>query len=274
MLIVLFSLLIFKYFIIENPLAENSLRNFLYKNSKEALQWTAPDQHQNKSKSSSSAIISTEQLLTNLTVPNNLSYVQRELLHTWEILNPLLNVSDSLTQTVEAMQEAGFAWSNLKKHIKHQNQGSLNGLGGEEKEQCPYSIREMNSSRLLFPKDKTYYLKIPCGMVSDSSLTVIGTPGRLYGNFKIELIGSTLPGVPDPPIVLHYNVRLLGDKVTEDPVIVQNTWTPIDEWGPEVRCPSDKESNSEEKGNFKVPIELVLQLGSVQCTSLSVGTWY
>ncbi|KAG8076366.1 hypothetical protein GUJ93_ZPchr0006g45695, partial [Zizania palustris] len=82
-----------------------------------------------------------------------------------------------------------------------------------------------------------------------SSITIIGTPGGLLGNFKIELTGATVPGEPDPPIVLHYNVRLLGDKLTEDPVIVQNTWTIADDWGSEDRCPP---LDSDAKDNAKV----------------------
>ncbi|KAA8529420.1 hypothetical protein F0562_033781 [Nyssa sinensis] len=49
---------------------------------------------------------------------------------------------------------------------------------------------------------------------------------------------SSKRGEPDPPIILHYNVRLHGDKITEDAVIVQNTWTLARDWGEEERCPS------------------------------------
>jgi beta-1,3-galactosyltransferase len=52
------------------------------------------------------------------------------------------------------------------------------------------------------------------------------------------LTGDSIPGEPDPPVILHYNVRLHGDKITEDPVIVQNTWTVAHDWGEEERCPS------------------------------------
>ncbi|KAF2299454.1 hypothetical protein GH714_031995 [Hevea brasiliensis] len=55
--------------------------------------------------------------------------------------------------------------------------------------------------------------------------------------FPVDLSGESLPGEPEPPIILHYNVRLLGDKITEDPVIVQNTWTAAHDWGEEERCP-------------------------------------
>ncbi|KAJ4750783.1 hypothetical protein LUZ62_047523 [Rhynchospora pubera] len=70
-------------------------------------------------------------------------------------------------------------------------------------------------------------------MVSDSSLTVIGTPGKHNGSFKIELIGSASPEETEPPLVLQYIVRSLGNKGRGDPVIVQNTWTATDEWGRE-----------------------------------------
>ncbi|KAJ4794186.1 hypothetical protein LUZ62_045432 [Rhynchospora pubera] len=254
-LIIFFSLLIFKYLMIESLLAEKSLKSIIYRNLTENLKCTLQIELNtplNKTNSSPPVSISTKQLLTNLTIPKNL--IQHELLHTWEILNPLINVSNSLPQTIVAMQEAGLAWSTLKNHIQHQIQGPCNGSVTKKRDQCPYSIREMNSSGLLFRNiDNSFYLKLPCGMVSGSSLTMIGTPGRLYGSFKIELIGSTLPGEPDPPVVLHYNVRLLGDKATEEPVIVQNTWSPTAEWGPEVRCPTVKEyTNTERVDGFEM----------------------
>lgn len=84
---------------------------------------------------------------------------------------------------------------------------------------------------------------MPCGLTQGSSITVIGIPDGLLGNFRIDLTGEPLPGEPDPPIILHYNVRLLGDKLTEDPVIVQNTWTVSHDWGEEERCPSRSDEN-------------------------------
>ncbi|KAF5958550.1 hypothetical protein HYC85_005775 [Camellia sinensis] len=70
-----------------------------------------------------------------------------------------------------------------------------------------------------------------------SAITIIGLPNVL-GNFQIDLMGEPLPEEPNPPLVLQYGVRLNGDKVTEDPVIVQNTWTAAHGWGEEERCPS------------------------------------
>ncbi|KAJ3679671.1 hypothetical protein LUZ60_017682 [Juncus effusus] len=242
-LLILFSLLIFKYLVIENPLAEKSLRKILYKtNTFETLKWTvqiAPDSSQNKANTSNYTIISTQQLLTNLTIPNNVTHTQLDSLHTWKTLVPLISISTTLPQTTHSIKEAIIAWKDLLK------QTQINKKPHKTK-QCPYSVREMNASKLFSEKanNLNFNMNIPCGMVSGSTLTVIGTPGGLFGNFKIELIGSSLPGEPDPPVVLHYNVRLLGDRVTEDPVIVQNTWNNNDEWGSEVRCPSDKESDN------------------------------
>ncbi|KAI7981085.1 Beta-1,3-galactosyltransferase GALT1 [Camellia lanceoleosa] len=86
--------------------------------------------------------------------------------------------------------------------------------------------------------DGGFKLQVPCGLTQGSSITIIGIPNGLLGNFRIDLTGEPLPGEPDPPIILHYNVRLHGDKITEDPVIVQNTWTVAHDWGEEERCPS------------------------------------
>lgn len=85
-----------------------------------------------------------------------------------------------------------------------------------------------------------------CGLVAGSSVTVIGTPGSLSGNFWIDLVGTALPGESQKPIVVHYNVRLTGDKLTEGPVIVQNAFTASNGWGYEDRCPCKNSSNAAE----------------------------
>lgn len=108
--------------------------------------------------------------------------------------------------------------------------------GGKKKEkQCPHFLSKMNATEL---NDTGYKLKVPCGLTQGSSVTFIGIPNGLLGNFRVDLTGEPLPGEPDPPVILHYNVRLHGDKITEDPVIVQNTWTIAHDWGDEERCPN------------------------------------
>ncbi|KAK3443010.1 hypothetical protein EUGRSUZ_B03449, partial [Eucalyptus grandis] len=56
--------------------------------------------------------------------------------------------------------------------------------------------------------------------------------------FGFDLTGEPFPGEPEAPVIFHFNVRLQGDKITENPVIVQNTWTLAHDWGEEERCPS------------------------------------
>ncbi|KAI3948871.1 hypothetical protein MKX01_022285 [Papaver californicum] len=74
------------------------------------------------------------------------------------------------------------------------------------------------------------YVSASLGLVQGSYVTIIGIPSGITGNFWIDLTGSPLPWEPDPPVVLHFNVRLHGDKITDDPVIVQNTWTLAHDW--------------------------------------------
>ncbi|KAI3979695.1 hypothetical protein MKX01_013790, partial [Papaver californicum] len=88
------------------------------------------------------------------------------------------------------------------------------------------------------------YVSALLGLVQGSYVTIIGIPSGIPGNFWIDLTGSPLPLEPDPPVVLHFNVRLHGDKITDNPVIVQNTWTLAHDWGEEERCPSPVSDNN------------------------------
>ena len=100
---------------------------------------------------------------------------------------------------------------------------------------CIRDSNNMNASEL---NHSNFRLLVPCGLIQGSSITIIGLPNGLLGNFRIDLTGEQIPGEPEPPIILHYNVRLHGDKITDDPVIVQNSWTVAHDWGEEKRCPS------------------------------------
>lgn len=111
--------------------------------------------------------------------------------------------------------------------------------------QCPFSLSAMN---VTDNQAGGFLLQIPCGLTQDSSITIVGIPSGLLGKFQIELIGAQLPEEPDPPIILHYNVRLQGDKLTEDPVIVQNTWTLAHDWSEEERCPHQSDSRTKVDG--------------------------
>ncbi|KAH9296004.1 hypothetical protein KI387_039592, partial [Taxus chinensis] len=168
---------------------------------------------------------------------NNLTGEELQILQTWNHFKHFIHRGELLPQTFDAVNEAVIAWKDLLDSIDQEKlyiakDGS--SLKNNTKDQCPYSLSVMNQTEL---QSNRFKIQIPCGLIQDSSVTVVGVPSGLLGNFHIELIGSQLPQEPNPPIVLHYNVRLQGDKVTENPVIVQNTWTIGHDWGDEERCP-------------------------------------
>lgn len=220
----------------KNPLMKMSISIPSSRNYSEQLSWMAAggalpvvQNPKNESK-----IVSTRSLISQLSMPKNLSIDEQISLQTWNLMMRLVNHSEGLPEAVEAVT----AWEGLRNSLKDQKLAK-SGNGSKSKrlkeKQCPYSVIRMNVSEF---QNRDFRLKIPCGLVQGSSLTIIGTPEGILGNFKIDLVGTAIPGGEDPPVVLHYNVRLHGDKVTDDPVIVQNTWTSDHDWGSEERCPS------------------------------------
>lgn len=247
-IVCLFLILMLRYVILDSPLAERSLQYVFQQNSTAQLHWLdVPNPPALQNPQNFSQVISTELLASNLSITRNLSDREIQTLHSWNHLRDLVNNAHILPDGLDAIKEAGVAWRKLNAALEYDDSVvSFNGSTQhkDKEKQCPYSIRRMNVTRV----GDRFVLRIPCGLIQGSSITIIGTPGGLLGNFKIDLTGATVPGEPDPPIVLHYNVRLLGDKLTEDPVIVQNTWTIADDWGSEDRCPS---SDSDAKDNAK-----------------------
>ncbi|KAH9773916.1 Beta-1,3-galactosyltransferase GALT1 [Citrus sinensis] len=201
----LFMLLLLRYGFMKNPIGESYLTSLISSNASNPLEWThtaaAPGVQD----------------------PENSSQ--------------LINHSQVLSNGVEAIKEAGSAWNNLMVSVEEEKLGYTNrsSVRKAKEKQCPHFLNKMNTTDL---DSSSFKLQVPCGLTQGSSITIIGIPNGLLGNFRIDLTGEPLPGEPDPPIVLHYNVRLLGDKITENPVIVQNTWTLAHDWGEEVRCPS------------------------------------
>ncbi|VAI84485.1 unnamed protein product [Triticum turgidum subsp. durum] len=245
----LFLILMLRYVILDSPLAERSLQYVFQQNSTAQLHWLdVPNPPALQNPQNFSQVISTELLASSLSITRNLSDREIQTLHSWNHLRDLVNNAHILPDGLDAIKEAGVAWRKLNAALEYDDSVvSFNGSTHhkDKEKQCPYSIRRMNVTRVA----DRFVLRIPCGLIQGSSITIIGTPGGLLGNFKIDLTGAAVPGEPDPPIVLHYNVRLLGDKLTEDPVIVQNTWTIADDWGSEDRCPS---SDSDAKDSAKV----------------------
>ncbi|XP_068637179.1 beta-1,3-galactosyltransferase GALT1-like [Aristolochia californica] len=235
----LFCLLVLRYGLMDYSLGQNSLLSAFYPNITERHNWqqngvSSPVQNPENA----SEVVSADTLISSLFSQRNISTEELRSLKTWNHLTHLVSHAEVLPHAIEAIREAGAAWESLMSSVEEERllqfgNGTLNQKAKEK--QCPYSLREMNSSRL---DSSEYRLRIPCGLIQGSSITVIGTPGGLLGNFRIDLTGIPLPGEPDPPIILHYNVRLHGDKLTEEPVIVQNTWAISQDWGSEERCPS------------------------------------
>ncbi|EMS65859.1 Beta-1,3-galactosyltransferase 15 [Triticum urartu] len=157
-------------------------------------------------------------------------------LDTWDHMKHLTNISTGLPHATEAIKDARTAWENLTATVQN-----ATSPGIEKRRLCPYSVHGMNASK---SEGGHFTMDIPCGLVAGSSITFIGTPGSLSGNFWIDLVGTALPGEPEKPIVLRYNVRLTGDKFAEGPVIVQNAFTASNGWGYEDRCPSSNSNNA------------------------------
>lgn len=155
----------------------------------------------------------------------------------WGQMRVLLSRSDSLPETTQGIKEAVVAWKELKSKI-YENQVSKFVHDKEEKN-CSYSVSAANSST-LFSGNGSVILEIPCGLIEDSSITVIAIPDGNQDGFQIEFLGLKGKEEPDPPVILHYNVVLPGDNFTKEPVIIQNTWTYDFGWGKEERCPNHR----------------------------------
>lgn len=226
-----------------SPIEESYLTSPFTFNATNPLKWihtVVPPPVQNP-ESVSQVGSSTVDIIFNLFAQRNISDEEQHSLQTWNLLKHLIDLAQGLPNAVEAIKEAGIAWNSLMNSV---NESSYD-KGGKEK-QCPYFLSKMNASLV---DDSGYKLRLPCGLTQGSSITIIGIPRGLLGNFRIDFTADPLPGEPEPPIILHYNVRLNGDKLTEDPVIVQNTWTIAHDWGEEERCPSS-DLNKNKKGQY------------------------
>lgn len=158
------------------------------------------------------------------TLSRNLSRLNPSLLLAWAHLKFLFPRSDALPQTVQGIKEALVMCRYLLSTIQQeQDKASISKPGDGDATDCPAFLNTADSNSL----------EIPCGLVQDSSVTVIGIPDD---NFQIQLIGSQFEGAK-PPVVLHYSIVLPGDNFTKEPLVVQNAWTQESGWGKEERCP-------------------------------------
>ncbi|KAK1415929.1 hypothetical protein QVD17_31717 [Tagetes erecta] len=249
----LLTLTVFGYFVMIKPIREAYISPSSYYNTTTTttakgtnpLEWIKSDDAPVHNPESNSQVVSTDEIVSTLFTQRNISVQEQQPLCTWNHLKHLISHDRVLPNTVEAIKDAGVAWNNLMNSVEDEKRNMNRSSGSKKKEkQCPHFLSKMNATEL---NGTGYKLTVPCGLTQGSSVTFIGIPNGLLGNFRVDLTGEPLPGEPDPPVILHYNVRLHGDKLTEDPVIVQNTWTIGHDWGDEERCP-----NPEPEKNKKV----------------------
>lgn len=234
----LFMLLVLRFMVSNNPMGQGYLSNPFSSNASNPLEWvraTTPPIIQ--SPVNKSVVISTETMVSSLFAERNISTEERQSLLSWHRLRHLIDKAQELPNGLEAIKQAENAWSSLMFSVEEERLASSNDTSRRRtnEKQCPHFLNRMNATEL---GNEGFRLRVPCGLTQGSSITIIGIPDGLLGNFRIDLTGEPLPGEPEPPVILHYNVRLHGDKITENPVIVQNTWTLAHDWGEEERCPS------------------------------------
>ncbi|TXG57557.1 hypothetical protein EZV62_015386 [Acer yangbiense] len=250
----LFMLLILRYAVMKNPIGETQFSVPIVLNSTmplESLQDAVPPTIQTQ-EYANNQVISAHKLVSGLFRKRNFTREAQSSLLTWSRMKDLVSYSQGLPNAVVAIREARVAWKNLTDVFeKVKNGSSIHEVKGK---QCPNFLNRIN---VTGHGDSGYNLSIPCGLVQGSSITIIGIPNGLLGEFQIELTGESLPEEPDPPIILHYNVRLQGDKLTDSPVIVQNTWTTADDWGEEERCPSPDPSDNKKVDELNQCNEMV-----------------
>ncbi|KAL6969601.1 Beta-1,3-galactosyltransferase galt1 [Sarracenia purpurea var. burkii] len=240
----LFMLLILSYGVMKYPVGKNYLRSSFTYNTTNPLEWiNSGDLPALQNPENGSQVVSANNMISSLFAQVNISNEEQQALQSWNHLKHLIVSAQVLPNAIGAIKEAGLAWNSLMASVEEERLAAGNESSrrkGKEK-QCPHFLSKMNATGL---DNSGFKLQVPCGLTQSSSITIIGIPSGFLGDFRIDLTGEPLPGEPDPPIILHYNVRLHGDKITENPVIVQNTWTVRHDWGDEERCPPpDPEKN-------------------------------
>ncbi|KAM0850923.1 hypothetical protein ACQ4PT_052759 [Festuca glaucescens] len=234
-LITFFSPLVVRYLIVNSPESGESRNQILHTNP---LAWLSNRADAPVVDPENTQVVAVAADASSSLDSGNSSLGGLHWLDTWNHMTRLANISAGLPHATEAINDARTAWENLTTSVQNASSPRT-----KKESLCPYSIRTMNASK---SEGSNFTISIPCGLVAGSSVTVIGTPGSLSGNFWIDLVGTPLPGESKQPIVAHYNVRLTGDKLTEGPVIVQNAFIASNGWGYEDRCPPMNSSNATE----------------------------
>ncbi|XP_024518666.1 beta-1,3-galactosyltransferase GALT1 [Selaginella moellendorffii] len=154
----------------------------------------------------------------------------------WELFKPVMARRDLFAEARTKMTDAWNAWQQLLEFLRDAAASAATRKASSEERHCPYSVSWLNATDLS--KGGRVVADIPCGLVLDSSITLVGAPAGVMGDFRIDLVGQSFPGErAEAPIILHHNIRLGGDQLSPRAVIVQNTWTAATDWADEERCP-------------------------------------
>lgn len=138
----------------------------------------------------------------------------------WPHIRDLLSRSDSLPDTATGIREASVAWKQLAQAIDRANASDVDF----DHRRCPFSVTGNRT------------LEVPCGLVQDSAVTVVGLPrgGNESSGFQIEMISGSRDDDEglQRSVILRYRVRLDRD------FIEQNAKSVDKGWGVEETCPS------------------------------------
>ncbi|CAH2054821.1 unnamed protein product [Thlaspi arvense] len=141
----------------------------------------------------------------------------------WSLMRPFLERPDALPETAQGVEEATLAMKGLVFMTSKEKGASFSAKASTEtRRNCPDFVSAFDGD----------LLDLPCGLIKDSSITLVGVPEEHSRSFQIQLVGSGLSGETRRPIILRYDVNF------SEPSIVQNTWTQQLGWGNEMRCPS------------------------------------
>lgn len=171
----------------------------------------------------------------------NISKVEKKAFAVWPYLRSLLSRSDALPQTAKGVKEASVAWRELLSIIEEQkiasNNGSANGTDGVK---CPFAVSTFDKA----VHSDGRLLELPCGLIEDSSITLIGIPNGKNRSFQIVLDSAGFSHEKKAPVILHYNVYLPEENSIKEPVIIQNSWTYEVGWGREQKCPRGRSKDA------------------------------
>lgn len=182
-LITFFSVLVVRHMIVNGTASGASRIQILHTNP---LAWLSNPVDAPVASPENTEVVPVTTDASNSSNSGNSSVERFQWLDTWNHMKQLANISSGLPHATEAINDARTAWENLT--ISVQNASSP---WPDKERLCPYSIRRMNASE---SQGSDFTFDIPCGLVAGSSVTVIGTPGSLSGNFWIDLVGTTFPG--------------------------------------------------------------------------------